>query len=94
MSGKTKQGTAYGYTKQLGYHPLLAVRADTGEIVAARLRGGASQRGGVHFVAEAVRRTRRASAAGKITVRADAGFWSYGLIRRLGRLGVRRANIV
>ena len=73
VSGKTKAGAAYGYTSQLGYHPLLAVRADTGEIMAARLRGGASQKGNAHFVAEAVHRTRRAGAAGKITVRATRG---------------------
>jgi hypothetical protein len=27
-----KQGAGYGYTRRLGYHPLLAVRADTGEV--------------------------------------------------------------
>jgi len=26
-----KQGAGYGYTRQLGYHPILAVRSDTGE---------------------------------------------------------------
>ena len=26
--GKTKAGVAYGYAKQLGYHPLVAVRAE------------------------------------------------------------------
>lgn len=88
VSGKTKQGAAYGYTNQLGYHPLVAVRADTGEIIAARLRGGASQRGGAHFVAEAVHRARNAGAGEDIMVRADAGFWSYGLIERLNTLGV------
>lgn len=30
VHGKQKQGAAYGYTKTLGYHPLLATRADTG----------------------------------------------------------------
>ncbi|MDP9440651.1 MAG: transposase, partial [Actinomycetota bacterium] len=29
VEGKTKQGAAFGYTKVLGYHPLLATRADT-----------------------------------------------------------------
>src|ERR671931_1829582 len=28
--GHRKQGAAYGYTRVLGYHPLLATRADTG----------------------------------------------------------------
>ena len=89
VAGKTKQGAAYGHTKKLGYHPLVAVRDDTGEVVAARLRGGASQRGNAHFVAEAVHRTRHAGTGGEITVRADAGFWSYDLIERLNTLGVR-----
>ncbi len=33
---KQKQGAAYGYTSVLGYHPLLATRADTGEVLGAR----------------------------------------------------------
>ena len=87
VSGKNKQGAAYGHTKQWCYHPLLAVRAGTGEVVAARLRGGGSKRGQVDFTAEAVRRVRRAGASGPVTVRADAGFWSYRLIETLDRLG-------
>ena len=42
VHGKHKQGAAYGYTEQLGYHPLLATRADTGEVLHARLRKGSS----------------------------------------------------
>jgi Transposase DDE domain group 1 len=38
VEGKQKQGAAYGYAKVLGYHPILATRADTGEIVHARMR--------------------------------------------------------
>ena len=30
--GYQKQGASYGYTKKLGYHPIMAVRADTGEV--------------------------------------------------------------
>ncbi len=30
--GKAKAGAAYGYTRVLGYHPILATRADTGEV--------------------------------------------------------------
>ena len=89
VSGKTKQGAAYGYSGRLGYHPLLAVRADTGEVLGARLRGGSSQKGNTHFVAEAVRRARRAGACGSVAVRADAGFWSYNLIEVLDRLKVQ-----
>src|ERR1019366_5893443 len=31
VCGKTKHGAGYGYTKTLGYHPILATRAWTGE---------------------------------------------------------------
>ncbi len=87
--GKAKAGAAYGHTAELGYHPLVATRAETGEILHSRLRRGSSQSGQVHFVAEIVGRARRAGAAGALTVRADAGFWSYDLLDRLDRLGVR-----
>ena len=88
VTGKTKGGAAYGYTKVLGYHPLLAFRADTGEVVGARLRAGASQRGVVHFAKETVGRIRRAGARGPVSVRADSGFWSYAMLAALDRLGV------
>lgn len=87
--GKAKQGAAYGYTKAFGYHPLFATRADTGEVLHARLRKGSSQRGAKRFTEELIARVRRAGAAGELTVRADAGFWSYALIDTLTRLGVR-----
>jgi len=84
--GDHKQGAAYGYTKRKGYHPLMASRADTGEILHARLRKGSSQRGANRFVEELVARVRRAGASGPILVRADAGFWSLRLINTLERL--------
>ena len=37
VHGHLKQGVAYGYTKQLGYHPLLATCAGTGEILFSRM---------------------------------------------------------
>ena len=88
VSGKTKQGASYGYTKELGYHPLVATRADTGEIVGVRLRGGSSQRGVAHFAKEIIGRIRRAGAVGKITIRADSGFWSYEMFNTLNGAGV------
>ena len=88
VSGKAKGGAARGYTHKLGYHPLLAFRADTGEVVGARLREGGSQRGVVHFAKETIRRARRAGAAGPINVRADSGFWSYAMLAGLDHLGV------
>jgi len=89
VHGKAKQGAAYGYTKVLGYHPLLATRADTGEVLHARLRKGSSQRGVKRFNEELIARVRRAGATGELTVRADAGFWSYAMIDTLTRLKVR-----
>jgi hypothetical protein len=86
--GKLKQGAAYGYTKVLGYHPLLATRADTGEVLHARLRKGSSLRGAKRFVEELIARARSAGATGELTVRADSGFWSYALVDTLTRLGV------
>jgi hypothetical protein len=88
VHGHQKQGAAYGYTRVLGYHPLLATRAGTGEVLHARLRKGSSQRGHKRFVEELVARVRRAGAAGPLVVRADSGFWSYALIDTLTRLRV------
>ena len=88
VSGKAKQGAAYGYTGEWGYHPLLAFRADTGEVVGARLRDGGSQRGVVHFAQETIGRIRRAGARGRIVVRADSGFWSYAMLVALNQRSV------
>jgi Transposase DDE domain group 1 len=85
VHGYHKQGACYGYTHRLGYHPLLATRADTGEVLHARLRKGAANtaRGIVRFVDELVARLRRAGAVGELTLRMDSGFWSAKLIKRL-----------
>lgn len=89
VHGKAKQGAAYGYTRVLGYHPLVATRADTGEVLHARLRKGSSLRGHKRFVEELVARVRRAGASGPLTLRADSAFWSLDLVDSLRRLGVR-----
>jgi PII-like signaling protein len=86
--GKAKGGAAYGYTRVLGYHPLVATWAKTGEVLHARLRKGSSQRGVGRFAEELVARVRRAGATGSLVLRADAGFFSYALIDTLTRLGV------
>jgi len=88
VHGKLKQGAAYGYTRVLGYHPLIATWAKTGEVLHARLRKGSSQRGHKRFVSELIARVRRAGATGALSLRADAGFFSYALIDTLVRLGV------
>jgi hypothetical protein len=76
--GKQKQGAAYGYTGVLGEHPLVATRADTGEVLHLRQRKGSagSGRGAPRFVRETIGRVRRAGATGQLTLRADSGFHS------------------
>ena len=90
MFGRLKAGAAYGYTKVLGYHPILATRADTGEILHARMRKGSAntQRGTKRFVEELVARLRRAGATGQIIMRFDSGYWSKETLKVLTRLGV------
>ncbi|MGH8976221.1 MAG: IS1380 family transposase [Acidimicrobiia bacterium] len=91
VHGKQKQGASYGYTKQLGYHPLLATRAETGEVLHVRLRGGRTNtgRGAPRFIDELVGRVRRAGATGQLTLRADSGFWSKKVIKACRKHGVR-----
>ena len=91
VDGKDKHGAGYGYTKVLGYHPILATRADSGEVLHARMRNGSAntQRGAGRFIEELIARVRRAGAAGQLTVRVDSGFWSNETIATLNRLEVR-----
>jgi hypothetical protein len=91
VDGKHKHGAGFGYTKVLGYHPILATRADSGEVLYVRMRKGAAntQRGARRFIDELVARVRRAGATGQITMRMDSGFWSNDTITTLNRLDVR-----
>jgi DDE family transposase len=91
VCGYHKQGASYGYTRTLGYHPLVATRAGTGEVLHARLRAGRANtaRGMPRFVDELVARVRRAGATGELHLRADSGFWSAKTIKCLRRHGVR-----
>ena len=91
VAGKAKAGASYAYTKVLGYHPILASRADTGEVLHARLRTGSANtaRGTKRFVEELIARVRRAGASGEIVARFDSGYWSNDTIAVLGRLDVR-----
>ncbi len=76
--GYKKEGVGFGYTKQRGYHPLLASRAATGEVLHVRLRKGQAntQRGVVRFAEELIARVTRAGASGEKLLRADSGFWN------------------
>ncbi|MFZ2605094.1 MAG: IS1380 family transposase [Candidatus Microthrix parvicella] len=88
--GKQKQGASYGYTGVLGYHPLIATRAGTGEVLGSRMRKGAagSSRGVLRFIGEVLATIGRAGVCGPVTVRADSGFWSWKLIDKLTKAGV------
>src|SRR5512133_3615742 len=91
VHGHTKGGAAYGYTHRLGYHPLLASRADTGELLHLRMRTGSANtaRGAERFVNELAGRVRRAGATGPLTLRGDSGFWSGKVIAACRRHGIR-----
>ena len=90
--GLGKEGARrHGYTGQRGYHPLLAVAADTGDVLMARLRQGRANtaRGADHFLRETVGRVRYAGATGPLTMRADRGFHSHALVAVCRKLDVR-----
>jgi hypothetical protein len=90
VHGYHKQGASYGYTKKLGYHPILAVRADTGEVLHIRNRKGKAntQRGIARFVDELIARARRAGHTGLIIIRADSGFENHKLFEELNKRGI------
>jgi len=90
VHGHHKGGAAYGHTRVLGLHPMIAIRAATGEVLHARQRKGSANtaRGAIRFVGELVARVRRAGGTGALTLRADSGFWSDRLIGTCRRLGV------
>jgi len=89
VCGRLKQGAAYGYTRLLGYHPLLATRADTREMLHIRLRKGSAntQKGIERFTDELIARVTRAGATGVKLFRADSGFWNTKVFARLERAG-------
>ena len=90
VHGYQKQGASYGYTKKLGYHPILAVRSDTGEVLHIRNRKGKAntQRGISRFVDELIARVRRAGHTGQIILRADSGFENHKLFTELAKRGI------
>lgn len=89
VCGRLKQGAAYGYTKLLGYHPILATRADTREVLQIRLRKGSAntQKGMLRFTEELIARVKRAGATGVKLLRADSGFWNVKVFARLEQAG-------
>jgi DDE family transposase len=89
VHGYEKEGVGFGYTKRRGYHPMLASRADTGEVLHVRLRKGqaASARGVLRFAEELIARVARAGATGEKLFRADSAFWNKKLIACLQKAG-------
>ena len=90
--GLAKEGALHhGYTGVRGYHPLLAVAAGTGDILAARLREGRANtvRGAAHFLTETIGRVRSAGASGQLTMRADSGFYAHDVVGVCRKADVR-----
>jgi Transposase DDE domain group 1 len=89
VCGRLKQGAAYGYTRLLGYHPILATRADTREMLHIRLRKGSAntQKGIERFCEELIARVERAGATGVKLLRTDSGFWNTKVFELLERAG-------
>lgn len=89
--GTAKQGARYGYTKVLGYHPLLAAAAGTGDVLGVRARGGNAHtaRGAASFLTEVFNRARAAGASGPLSLRADSGFYSKAVVDTCKRADVR-----
>jgi hypothetical protein len=89
VCGRLKQGAAYGYTRLLGYHPILATRADTREVLHIRMRKGSAntQKGMLRFCQELAARVDRAGASGTKLLRADSGFWNTKVFEYLEKIG-------
>ncbi len=87
VHGQAKQGATFGYTRVRGFHPILATRADTGEVLHIRLRQGSANtaRGMSRFCDELIARIDRTGASGPKLLRADSGFWSQATFDRLDR---------
>jgi Transposase DDE domain group 1 len=87
--GYDKQGAGYGYTHKRGYHPIVATRSGTGEVLHIRARKGSANtsRGALRFVEELIPRVARAGASGPTLLRADSGFWNHKIMARLQTAG-------
>ncbi len=78
-----------GTRTSAGYHPIVATRAGTGEVLHIRARKGSANtsRGALRFVEELIPRVARAGATGPKLLRADSGFWNGKIMARLQRAG-------
>jgi hypothetical protein len=73
--GYDKQGAGFGYTTSVGYHPILATRAGTGEVLHIRARKGSANtsRGALRFIEELIPALARAGATGAEAVARGLG---------------------
>jgi hypothetical protein len=74
VCGRLKQGAAYGSTQLLGYHPILATRADTRKTLHIRLRKGSAntQKAIKRFCDELIAPVKRAGASAVKLLSADS----------------------
>ena len=83
----------WGHVRQLDRvsRELLAISAGTGEVLMSRLREGRANtaRGAAHFLRETVGRVRYAGANGRLTLRADSGFYTHGVVSVCRKMDVR-----
>ena len=90
--GLHKQGGKhFTYLHRRGYHPLLAVLAESGEVLHSRLREGraTSGRGAGSFARQALARLGRLGAGYEIVVRADSGFYAEKVVAACQAHGAR-----
>ena len=84
--GLDKEGARhYGYTGKRGYHPLLApawsIGAGSSDVLMSQLREGRANTtpGAANFLRETVSRVHHAGASGRLTLRADSGFYTHAV---------------
>jgi len=90
--GLDKQGGKnFTYRHTRGYHPLLAVIAESGEVVHSRLREGkaSSGRGAGGFARQAPARLGRLGTISEVVVRADSGFYAEKVVAACQAHGAR-----
>jgi Transposase DDE domain group 1 len=90
--GLQKQGGAdFTYLHTRGYHPLLAVIAESGEVVHSRLRQGRASagRGAASFARQALARLGRLGRISEVVVRADSGFYAEKVVAACRAHGAR-----
>ena len=90
VCGRAKHGAATG--PRCGAITRWWRCSDTGEVLHSRMRSGSSQRGNERFARETLARVRRLAAHAAVTVRADAGFFSYDMIAAIGAHGLARSS--